>query len=446
MNVFSVCACMFFAATSAPEPTIKMTVEEAVAKALHEHPSIIAARYEERALYADQHSQFAQMLPRVTLIDSVSWYHLQIQDISKQLTFLPPDVPVAFPTRSFLNSFTLVGEQPLLGLIRGSFQQQAQILRAQAATEDYAATRSQIRLLVQTQYLKYFENQSLIKATQSAIESLEEQRTQAEKRFELGEFTQLDVLRIQTALANQERQMILYQAETEASETSLRILLGLENTQPVKWLSPDHLYAPYTPPDKAFILDKTLQYHPQLKSIDKQAKAALKLSYSQQWALLPELQFQAQINRYTLSEQENLDMASASFLLSWPIWDFGAKWLQYRSAQLRAKKTHAQKTALEMQLTEQVNRYYAQYQSAAAAIHSAQVAMDSAKESFRVAQAMLASATATTLDVLSARQAWAEAETNVVRARYNAALAKITLIESMGRDSLITDRSPDDSR
>ncbi|RYF11590.1 MAG: TolC family protein, partial [Deltaproteobacteria bacterium] len=64
----------------------------------------------------------------------------------------------------------------------------------------------------------------------------------------------------------------------------------------------------------------------------------------------------------------------------------------------------------------------------------AEAQVGAAQEAYRVTQALSGAGSATTTDLLDAQSALTEARTALVRARYEAAIASVTLGRAAGRD------------
>ena len=74
----------------------------------------------------------------------------------------------------------------------------------------------------------------------------------------------------------------------------------------------------------------------------------------------------------------------------------------------------------------------AQTQAAGVVVDVAQQAIGSAKEAYRVTQALLQAGSATTTDLLDAQSAFLTARLNLARAQYELAIQRVALARAMG--------------
>jgi len=117
---------------------------------------------------------------------------------------------------------------------------------------------------------------------------------------------------------------------------------------------------------------------------------------------------------------------------TWNIWEWGASFFQARAAAQQADAAALERDNEKRQVALEVQNTTAQTQAAAVVVDVAQQAIGSAREAYRVTQALVQAGSATTTDLLDAQSAFLTARLNLARAQYELAIQRVALSRVMG--------------
>ena len=417
----------------------KITVKEALEIVNQSHPSLRAARSRMEAAAANAHSQRGRLLPSIHLKDSQSWYNTAID---KKSTLLGPNIAVlaAFPDDVSMNMFTVAAEQPLLGLLRLSQSYAASDDTADASVQDMKASEADIRANVRIWYLRLFEAKALADTADSSVKDLEEQVQMAKKKMDAGALTTADVLRLQVAAASAKQQVIAARGQAVSIKAQLLETLGLAGSDtPIEFVEPTELQEMPAPPDLKQAREQALKLRPELASMQLQARSASHRAWSKTWALLPDINVQGSwmhVNLATFDAKKdgylNVNAANVGLSASWAVWEWGAQWYEREEAECNADAAAAQVDGAVAQVGAEVASRHSDMVSAASAVDVALTQVASAEEAYRVMQALSSAGSATTTDLLDAEAALTSARLSMVRARYEAAIAAVSLNRATG--------------
>jgi outer membrane protein TolC len=246
--------------------------------------------------------------------------------------------------------------------------------------------------------------------------------------------TEADLLRLQVALENARQQEIQAHAQEDVAYTSLLTLMGLPaDLTTLEFKEPAELEAESAPlaplPDALVRAEK---HRPELEAMRLQARAATQRSRSRFFQLLPEINLEAAYANVQGQAFAPKDSAYVGLRADWNVWEWGASYYAWRSsaAQSAAAKQDAENARQQSAL--EVSARLLQARSALSAVDGAKAAVASAEEAYRVTDALVKAGSATTTDLLDAQAALTQARLNLVKARYEQALARVSLTRAVG--------------
>jgi outer membrane protein TolC len=126
------------------------------------------------------------------------------------------------------------------------------------------------------------------------------------------------------------------------------------------------------------------------------------------------------------------DSAFIGLKAAWQIWDWGARWYQHRMAAHQAEAASAQADDARRHVAVDVAARLANVRATASALETGRTAIGSAEEAYRVTTVLLGAGSANTTDLLDAQSALTQARLNFARARYEYALARLSLARALG--------------
>ena len=413
-----------------------LTVDDAVSLALAANPRLVAARDRLRAAHEMSTSTARRMLPAARVHDDLQRY-----DSPFVVTF---PTPGAAPGDGFrlrnqtINTFVASIDQPLLGLFRLDRERRARDESDAAVAADVATMEADLRLAVETYFLRTFEAQAMEKIANTSANELDAEATVARARLAAGVINPADLLRIQVAAANSRQQALQAHSEGEATRYRLFATLGLEMPRgeggDVVLIEPNSLLAAAQAPlpTAAALLSSAHQGRTELAQRLHLSEAARWQARARWLSLLPDINFEA---AYLRSDGQSFTPKNSAFVglkADWAVWEWGASEHARRSAEAQAAGATRDAEAAERQIEAEVATSLAEGDAARGAVAAADQAIASAEEAFRVTEVGVKAGAATTTDLLESQAALTQARLNLTRARYELALARVGLVRASG--------------
>jgi outer membrane protein TolC len=409
-----------------------LTVEQAVDRALHSNPRLLAAEARVRGGEQAAKSVGAHMLPAVALSEE-----FQHWDSEFDVAFTAPGL--AFPPLKArdqdTNTFVAAAQQPLLGLLHLSHEYLAQKRAAEAGAEGYRAGRAQLREAVQTGYLRLFEARALGEVARAAVAELEEQVQVAQAKLKAGVLTNADVLRVQVAQANAKQQEIGAHTQERVARAALLGALALKpDDAEVEFAEPTRLLEVSRGPRPSYdeASRRALAHRPEMGQVRLSLESARLASRARFFQLLPEVNAEGAYLRVDGQVFQPKNSGFFGIKAEWPIWTWGATYFAQRAASAQAEGARYDFESQERQVGVEVESDLAQADAAASAVEVAEQAIASAQEAYRVTQALVKAGSATTTDLLDAQAALTQARSNLARAQYEQAIARVQLSRATG--------------
>ncbi|MFZ5439833.1 MAG: TolC family protein [Myxococcota bacterium] len=409
-----------------------LTVEDAVRRVLDSSAQVQAARERRDAAADASRSVRGQLLPALSVSDELQHYS---GPFTVALTIPGAPVSPGLNVRDQnTNTLVLGAKQPVVGLLKTSQDFVAANANADAAQAQLEATERGLREAVETGYLRLFEARAAKEVAHTAQVQLGEQLAVAKARVEAGAMTTADVLRVQVARANIQQQELQAGVQESAARTQLLVLLGLPLDGDFEFAEPVSLEAEAQTPVPALpeATERALQERPELVQQAHLLDAARATARSRLCSLLPDIDLTASWVRVDGQALAQKEAASIGVRASWPIWLWGTQWYAHRAAVHQAEAARLTTEDARRQVRGEVSGRMDQLRAATSAIEVAKTALESAEEAWRVTSAVVQAGSGTTTDLLDAQSALTQARLNLVRARYQQALARVQLRRAMG--------------
>jgi outer membrane protein len=311
-------------------------------------------------------------------------------------------------------------------------------LRIRQSSRTVEATRQSTRdtlrrVLFQTAraYYEVLRRKELLQVADTAVRRAETLLEVAKAQAEVGAAPQKDVLQAEADLANARVQQIQARNALRLAETDLKRLIGWEAQKPLPELT-----APDAPPspDPALSVEQLWQRarlrRPDLRDAELRLQISrLGLDAARLNSLL---RLQISARGFREYEPNSRTQGSLSIVASYPLFDGGLT-----RAALREAEASLQSAQFRLQQAER--DAYAEVESALLSIREAferleasKIAVAAAQRNFDAAQESLREGVGTIVEVLTAQLALITAETNLVQATYDAAVAELQLRVATG--------------
>lgn len=291
------------------------------------------------------------------------------------------------------------------------------------------STRDTVRrVLFQTAraYYEVLRRKELLQVADTAVRRAETLLEVAKAQAEVGAAPQKDVLQAEADLANARVQQIQARNALRLAETDLKRLIGWEAQKPL----PD-LTAPDAPPtpDPALSVEQLWQrarlQRPDLRDAELRLQISrLGLDAARLNSLL---RLQISARGFREYEPNSRTQGSISIVASYPLFDGGLTRANLREAEASLQSAQFRLQQAERDAYAEVESALLSIREASERLEASRIAVAAAQRNFDAAQESLREGVGTIVEVLTAQLALITAETNLVQATYDAAVAELQL-------------------
>lgn len=402
-------------------PARAETLQEALAAAYRNNPTLTATRAGQRATDETYNLQKANGLPNLGLTSTYTEFAH-----SRPLNPLVP--PRDLSTNLTLNVPVYSG-----GRVRNAVAGAKS--RIEAGQFDVQATELTIFSQVVAAYMDVIRAQSVVALSRNNVEVLDVNLKATNNRFQVGDLTRTDV-------AQSESRLSLARGDLRTAEASLidarERYIQLVGHAPVDLQPPPPLPGLPASPDEA--VEIALANNPDLAAARKTREASrydVRVAKGQR---LPTLSgfvsggYDTDLGstRGAIGAVDN-DAVQLGARLTLPLYQGGGPAAQVRQSQAREQQAMEQETAVERDVIAQTRSLFASWQASNQVIESSRVAVDAAALSLQGVRAENTVGTRTILDILNAEQEAFIARVQLVTAQRNAYVAAFSLLAAMNR-------------
>jgi outer membrane protein len=306
-------------------------------------------------------------------------------------------------------------------------------LRIRQSSRTAEATRQSTRdtvrrVLFQTAraYYEVLRRKELLQVADTAVRRAETLLEVAKAQAEVGAAPQKDVLQAEADLANARVQQIQARNALRLAETDLKRLIGWEAQKPLPELT-----APDAPPspDPALSVEQLWQrarlQRPDLRDAELRLQISrLGLDAARLNSLL---RLQISARGFREYEPNSRTQGSLSIVASYPLFDGGLTRASLREAEASLQSAQFRLQQAERDAHAEVESALLSIREASERLEASKIAVAAAQRNFDAAQESLREGVGTIVEVLTAQLALITAETNLVQATYDAAVAELQL-------------------
>ena len=405
----------------ATAPASAETLQEALAAAYNNNPTLAGARAGQRAEDENVPIARADGLPSANA--SVTYNESLEGGLNANMS---PD-----------RSLTVQGQisVPLYqgGAVRNNIR--AAQTRVRAGQALLRGTEASIFNQVVAAYMDVLRDEAVVSLNRNNVEVLSVNLQATRDRFDIGDLTRTDVAQSEARLALARSQMQSAEARLISSRESYIRLVG---HAPVNLQAPPML--PGMPVDVDTAVDTALTDNPDLLAAQQQAEASGFDVRSARGARMPHVSLSTTgaYNDYlgsldSASQMRGWDNnAAAGVTVTIPIFQGGRPAARVRQAQARESQAMEQVIETERGVIAQTRAAYASWHAATSVAESSQVAVDANRLSLEGVRAENSVGTRTILDILNAEQELLNAQVQLVTAKRDAYVAGFTLLAAMG--------------
>ena len=304
-------------------------------------------------------------------------------------------------------------------------------LEAANSTQDQ--TVNAVYLAVVQAYYQYFAAQAQLDALHDAEKSAQLSLEAANARFQVGTNTRADVLQAQTAYSQAHLSSLRGDGNMRIAQGILSNAMGLPADQAVSLALPADVALRKALPDnvRELILQAQRQ-RPDLQAAAAQLRVAQAQVRVASAAGMPAVQLTASSN-YQNNGVLNGSGSSVGVSVSVPIFSGFNTAYKVRAAEAQVAASQAQQAQLANQVALDVWRAWQTLATETVALTATNDLISSAAASAQLALGRYRAGVGNILDVLSAQASLANARSQQVQAQYNLRIAKVTLLQAVGR-------------
>ena len=403
-------------------PAPAETLQEALAKAYRNNPTLTGARSGQRAIDENVPLERSEGLPDLGATGS---YTENIKRSENSFTS---------PRRLAQGGVTLS-----VPIYRGggvANRVQAAKARVAAGQADLRGTEASVFSAVVAAYMDVIRDTAIVGLNQSNVRALEVNLEATRDRFEVGDLTRTDIAQSESRLAVARSDLRAAEAQLISARENYIRLVG---SPPVDLQPPPPLPNLPAAPEQAVTV--AIENNPDIAAAKKARDAAAYDVRVARASRLPTVSATADggyvdylgsMNSALVTSQHETT-AAAGAQVTIPLFQGGGPGALVRQAQARESQSIEQTIEVERGVIAQARSAYASWQAANSVISSSQVAVDATRLSLEGVRAENSVGTRTILDILNAEQEYLNAQVLLVTARRDAYVAGFTLLAAMGK-------------
>lgn len=407
-----------------PQP-VALSIDEAIKMAIENNPMLETARNEAAAARARARMTRAQRRPSLSATSFLTDGDMP-GILSGPQTVMPNAFTSYMPQRFFDQNLMLMLPLDVTG--RLSRETRAATLQGDAAAIDAERTRQDLVLEVRMAYYDALFQELQAGVFQSAVDVAQKQLEIDLVGLEVGKIPAFYVERDRAELAMNQQMLAETRSMAATARIRLAALLGLDPATPMTFTDAlDTTDAGGAPEE--FDVAKT----PDVASARTGADAAQAGLDSSKRSLGPEVSLTLMSDSIYPQDDESMNGTTAALIVAFPLVDGGMR--RSRIAENRAMRDAALSMVRDAELRARADFLAArlEYQTARKNIATAQIALKSAEENFRVAKIRYEAGKGILVEMLDALSALTRARVNRLRAIRDTLVARDMLQRVAGK-------------
>lgn len=396
------------------------TLQEALAAAYKNNPTLTAARAGLRATDETVNIQRSSARPNVSLNGT---YSENVYDRAPS---------VFSPERSL--SASLSASVPIYqgGRVKAGIEGAKK--RVEAGQFDLRGTELDVFASVVAAYMDVIRTQSVVSLSRNNVQVLEVNLRATRDRFEVGDLTRTDVAQSEARLALARADLMSSEAQLISARERYIEFVGHE---PVDLQPPPPL--PGLPASADDAVDVALANNPDLAAARKAREASVHDVRAAQGQRLPTVtafstgSANSDLGSTPAGNQPDTRSVVVGARLTVPLYQGGAPASRVRQSKAYEQQAMERETAVERNVVSQTRSLYSSWQASNQVIASTQVAVQSNALSLQGVRAENSVGTRTILEILNAEQESFSSQVQLVTAQRNAYVAGFSLLAAMGQ-------------
>ena len=423
-------------AAAAAETGGRLTLKQAIAIGLREHPSLKESKERVSAAKYQIGSARAAYLPQFTFTNNLYWGNSFPATSGAAGTSGPPGLGGVGATTSdyYINR---VSASQLIYDFGKTLGQIAQSRATYKETkEDYAGNRQQVVLDVRTSYFGYLAALRARKVTEETVRQNEELVKQARGFYDVGLKAKIDVTKAEANLYDAEASLIRAKNTVDLTRVTLMTAMGLK-AWPYHGVE-DVIEVTRQPQSLADLKARALNQRPEIVKNRYQqdySQAALRVARSGWFPTLNTIAAYGWSGPNAPFGSEALENKSwwVGAGLTVPIFDGLLSYHNVKTANANIRATLANREVLSQNISKEVEQVYLDVNSAWELIRATKKALEAARENYRLAQGRYQVGVGSIIEVTDAQVQYFQADLRYVQALYDYRVAEAKLDKAIGK-------------
>ncbi len=414
--------------------TLALSLADAERAAVSEQPQVILARTQTAAADARAREARAPLLPQLT---GTGEYLRETGNFAPRPGAIP-STSTATPASSLSTTydfwtFGLTANQLIydFGQTWGRYKAAQATTEAQRAAEQ--ALKLQILFNVRKAYYNACAQKGLVDVAKETLDDQQRHLVQIQGFVSAGTNPEIDLAQGKTVVANAQVALINAQNNYAAAKAQLNQAAGLFTG--TSYDVGIEEAAPVVDEDAPLdtLAKRAIGARPELAEIEKQREAQEKTLSAIKGGYGPSLSATAGGSYAGVALDGLVPNWDVGLILSWPIFQGGLTRAQVDEAAANLEGVDAQKNVEVLQIRLDVEQARLAVRAAKSSIGAANDALTNGREQLHLAEARYSTGVGSIIELNDAQVAYANAEAQLVLARYGLATARVQLLAALGR-------------
>lgn len=404
---------------------VEMTLDEAIEAALRHHPAMVQSRGGVRSAEVGERTAIGSFLPSLSFSTGAS--------LASTERFNPTTNTTVTGSNDSYSAGLSAGVDLFTGGRRG-----AELDRSRAETESAMASLVQqqyaVTLAVKRAFFEALRADDLIRVANARVMRAQEGLEAAERRMNAGTATRSDVLRAQLERTDARQALLEAEAQKRSASYVLGRLVGREG--PVSARLDEALEPRPLTLAESEIVELVMESAPTVRSAAAAVRAGDAAARAARAQYLPSLRLSGGYDWFNQDAAFTGGRTSWSMRLgmSYPIFNGFSREAAVDRAEIQADVARAQLRDSQRAARAEVERLLAGLALARERITLAEEALQVSEEDLRVQQERYRLGASTILDQIASQLNLAQAEVNLIAARYDYQIARAELEALAGRE------------
>ena len=316
-------------------------------------------------------------------------------------------------------------------------------LSRKIAQTDYLATQDEIMLSIVQAYVECLYAREALKTNEASLLLSDSLLKRAEKMFELGSISQVDLSLFSNQKANYQYQKVQAENALVKSKLALKQLLELKEDVEIADMEVSEDYVMNPVPSTEYLYDKALNFVPQLVMAQQNSDLASLALKSAKLSYLPTFRLSAGVNTgynsnssLSLSRQlESSFYENIGLNISIPIYSKRSNKTAVNTAKINMLQQENELEMVKKDIYKTIDELRLELVNYQSSLVAAKAGLEASEESYKLVSKQFDLGLKTTFELLSQRNDLFSAKQNLLQTKYQA-LIRILLLKYYGNEEV----------